>query len=88
MVAYQKSKGGLLIRHPSRSFEEACLQLHEETPRGSEPPGEAPLIPRVPPTDIGWQYLSNATRLMRPRLFHARFVMSRITISCHMIRHS
>ena len=33
------------------------------------------------------QYLSNATRLMRPHLFHARFVVSRSTTMCQLIRH-
>ena len=29
---------------------------------------------------FGWHYLSNATCLMRPHLFYAGFVVSRITI--------
>ena len=36
---------------------------------------------------IGWHYLSNATCLMRPRLFYVRFVVSRITILCYIVRH-
>ena len=32
-------------------------------------------------------YLSNATRLMRPRLFYVFFAASRITIVCYSIRH-
>ena len=39
------------------------------------------------PGDVGWHYLSNATCLMRPRSFYARFVASRITIVCYIIRH-
>ena len=30
--------------------------------------------------EIGWHYLSNATCLMRPRLFHALYIVSRVTI--------
>ena len=36
---------------------------------------------------FGWHYLSNATRLMRPRLFYACFVVSRTTTICYIIRH-
>ena len=37
---------------------------------------------------LGWHYLSNATCLIRPRMFYmCFFVVSRITIICHMIRH-
>ena len=32
-------------------------------------------------------YLSNATRLMRPHLFYACFVVSMITMTCYIIRH-
>ena len=35
---------------------------------------------------LRWHYLSNATRLMRPRLFYACFVVSRITTICYSIR--
>ena len=35
---------------------------------------------------IGWHYLSNATCLIRPRLFYALFAVSRIIIVCYMIR--
>ena len=38
--------------------------------------------------NTGWHYLSNATCPIRPRLFHACFVESRITILCHMIQSS
>ena len=37
--------------------------------------------------EFGWQYLSNATRLIRPRVFCVRFVVSRITIVGYIIRH-
>ena len=33
---------------------------------------------------FGWQYLSNATCLMRPQLLYACFVASRITILCYI----
>ena len=36
---------------------------------------------------LGGTYLSNATCPIRPRLFHARFVVSRITVICNTIRH-
>ena len=36
---------------------------------------------------LGWHYLSTATCLMRPHSCYACFVVSRITIICHMIRH-
>ena len=36
---------------------------------------------------FGRHYLSNATCLIRPHLFFACFVASRITITCYMIRH-
>ena len=35
----------------------------------------------------GRRYLSNATCLMRHRLFYERFVVSRITTVCYIIRH-
>ena len=35
----------------------------------------------------GWHYLSNATCLVRPRLFYACFVVSRTTIIRYMILH-
>ena len=35
---------------------------------------------------IGWHNLSNAACPMRPRLFYALFVVSRITIICYVIR--
>ena len=35
----------------------------------------------------GTNYLSNATCLIRPRLFYALFTVSRITIICKSIRH-
>ena len=49
------------------------------------PTAPAPLRTRLPP--FGWHYLSKATRLMRPRLFHALLVVSRTTITCDVIRH-
>ena len=37
---------------------------------------------------LGWHYLSDATCLMRPRVFHyVCFVVSRITIMCCIIHH-
>ena len=36
---------------------------------------------------IGWHYLSNATCLMRPRLFRAFFVPSMSTIMCYILHH-
>ena len=39
-----------------------------------------------PPT-FGWPYLSIATCLMRPRLFYALFVVSRITMICYILHH-
>ena len=36
---------------------------------------------------LGWHYLSNATCRMRSRSFYTRFVLSRIIISCYIIRH-
>ena len=33
-----------------------------------------------------WHYLSKTTCLIRPRLFYACFVVSRITITCDIIR--
>ena len=36
-------------------------------------------------TPIGRHYLSNAACLMRPHMFYAFFVVSRITIICHII---
>ena len=35
---------------------------------------------------FGWHYWSNATCLIRPHLFYACFVVSRITIICHILR--
>ena len=35
--------------------------------------------------NIGWHYLSNATCLMQPHLFHACRIVSRITIICYII---
>ena len=38
--------------------------------------------------DLEWQYLSNASCLVRPRLFYACFVVSTIIIIvCKIIRH-
>ena len=37
--------------------------------------------------DLGRHHLSNATCLIRPHVFYALFVVSRITIICYMIRH-
>ena len=34
---------------------------------------------------LGWHYLSNATCLMRPRLFYAFFAASRISIICYIM---
>ena len=36
---------------------------------------------------VGWHYLSNATSLIRPRLFYVCFIVSRITIICLIIYH-
>ena len=36
---------------------------------------------------VGWHYLSNATRLMRPHLLYEVFLVSRITIICNILRH-
>ena len=36
---------------------------------------------------LGWHYLSDATCLIRPRLFYVLFVVSRITITCRIIHH-
>ena len=36
---------------------------------------------------IGWYYLSNAPGLIRPRLFYACFVVSRIANNCYTLRH-
>ena len=36
---------------------------------------------------FGWHYLSNATCPMRPHLFYACFVVSRIAIICYILRH-
>ena len=36
---------------------------------------------------FGWHYLSNATCLIWHHLLYACFLMSRITIVCHIIRH-
>ena len=36
--------------------------------------------------DVGWNYLSDATCLMRPHLFCACFVVSRVTMICYIIR--
>ena len=44
------------------------------------------MAPRAP--SFGWHYLSNATRLMRPRSFYAMFIVSRTTIVRNIIRHS
>ena len=33
----------------------------------------------------GWHYSSNATCLMRPRLFYVLFVVSRTTITCYVL---
>ena len=37
---------------------------------------------------FGWHYLLKATSLIRPRLFYALFVVSRITPSCHFSPHA
>ena len=37
-------------------------------------------------TTLGWHYLSNATCLMRPPLFHVRCVVSWITMICYIVR--
>ena len=36
---------------------------------------------------FGWRYLSNAARLIRPHLFYACFVVSRMTTICYDIHH-
>ena len=36
---------------------------------------------------LGWHYLTNATCLIRPRLFYGCFVVSRIAIIRYVIRH-
>ena len=36
---------------------------------------------------FGWHYLSNATCLIRPRVFYACFVVSGSTTTCCIIRH-
>ena len=51
------------------------------------PPPASPQAPHSAPTKIGWYYLSNATCLMRPRLFYAMLVVSMIIIICYIIRH-
>ena len=44
----------------------------------------APLC-TTPQRSFGWHYLSNATCLMRPRLYiYVFFVVSRITIGCYI----
>ena len=35
---------------------------------------------------LGWHYSSNATCLIRPRLFYVFFAVSRITVICNIIR--
>ena len=42
---------------------------------------------KSPKGSFGWHHLSNARCRMRPHLFHARFVVSRVTIICCIIRH-
>ena len=37
--------------------------------------------------NLGWHYLSNATCLIWPRLFHACFVVSRIAVTHYIVRH-
>ena len=41
---------------------------------------------QTPPL-LGWHYLSNATCLIRPHVFYALFIVSRIIIICYIIRH-
>ena len=36
---------------------------------------------------LGWHYLSNNACLMRPHLLYACLVVSRIIITCYIIRH-
>ena len=43
--------------------------------------------PRSVGVVLGWHYLSNATCLIRPHLLYALFIVSRVIISCHIIRH-
>ena len=57
----------------------------QEAPRGAQPVEAYP--PDAARQLLGRHYLSNATRLMRPHLFHALFIASKITILCQTIRH-
>ena len=36
---------------------------------------------------LGWHYLSSATCMIWPRLFYALLIVSRITLTCHMLCH-
>ena len=44
-----------------------------------------PVCSRRLPGVCGWHYLSNATCLMRPRLFYACFVVWRTIVICYTI---
>ena len=37
-------------------------------------------------SSVGWHYLSNATCLIRPHLSYELFIVSRITVTCYIIR--
>ena len=69
--------GGLAVRPRSRA--KASERLRARSSRRHERARSQ--------SCFGWHYLSNATCLMRPRLFYARFLVSRGTIICYIIRH-
>ena len=48
------------------------------------PYGLSRALPSEIPLMLGWHYLSNATCLIRPHLFYACFVLSRIIIHCQI----
>ena len=48
-------------------------------------PAAAAHVFQHPFPNIGWHYLSNATCPIRPRLFHALFVVPRTIIICQFL---
>ena len=87
-----RSARRLRPRRTSRRWSCRVPALPGEFPRAAGSPWRprelrrSPLHDSAGSRDLGWHCLSNAACLMRPQLF-VFFVVSRITIICHIIRH-
>ena len=59
-----------------------CMHADSQMRRFADSPTEHSCLQC---TSIGWHYLSNATCWIRPHLFYACLVVSRITIICYIL---